>query len=64
MLSLSQGALGPLIVAHKFVVANECGILMIVISDLVVEGNLAKTLSKVHSLKPFGQKYFTTRVAT
>ena len=46
MLSHSQRALGPLIVAHKFVVANESGILMIVISDLVVEGNLAKTLSQ------------------
>ena len=44
MLSLSQGTLGPLIVAHKLIVTNECGILMIVVSDLVVEGNLAKTL--------------------
>ena len=44
MLSRSQGALGPLIIAHKFIVANECGILMIVVSDLVVEGNSAKTL--------------------
>ena len=44
MLSLSQRALGPLMSAHKFIVANESGILMIVVSDLVVEGNLAKTL--------------------
>ena len=44
MLSLSQRALRSLISAHKFIVKNECGILMIVVGDLIMERNLAKAL--------------------